>query len=173
MSDYEKLKQELEALRNKCKELEDKIELAEQDDEPKFERREGKLYYWVSTNNGKAERVASTDDAGRYDKPWYDNNNYFYTAERAQEVADKINFLLKLERYHDTFCPDYVPNFDDFSTFKHMIIYDHDIQMYRTMYYNSSEYGTQVYFPSEGIAQKVCNILNKEKISSQPVMIEF
>lgn len=53
MSDYEKLKQELEALRNKCKELEDKIELAEQDDEPKFERvPDGKPYYTLTTING-------------------------------------------------------------------------------------------------------------------------
>lgn len=166
MSDYEKLKQELEALRNKCKELEDKIELAEQDDEPKFERvPDGKPYYTLKTINGAfAINPNHTAESHRIiDKDRFDNNNYFKIRERAQEVADKINFLLKLERFRDMFCPNYKPNFDDFSTFKHMIIYDHDIQMYRTMYCNSSEYGTQVYFPSEGIAQKVCDILNKEK----------
>lgn len=172
MSDYEKLKQELEALRNKCKELEDKIEQAEQDDEPRFERREGKLYYWVSTNNGKAERVASTDNAGRYDKPWYDNNNYFHTAERAQEVADKINFLLKLERFHDTFCPDYKPYWNDSNSYKYMILYDHDHKIYKYMYCYSTEHRTLAFFPSEEIAKKVCDILNKE-IDSQPAMIEF
>jgi hypothetical protein len=173
MSDYEKLKQELEALRNKCKELEDKIEQAEHDDEPRFERREGKLYYWVSTNNGKAERVASTDDAGRYDKPWYDNNNYFYTAERAQEVADKINFLLKLERYHDIYCSDYVPDWRNYTECKNAIIYNHKEERYEVQAYNFIRQTASVYFSSWKIAQKVCDILNKEKISSQPVMIEF
>ena len=153
MSDYENLKQELETLKNKCKELEDKIKQAKQDDEPRFERREGELYYWVSTNNGKAERVASTDNAGRYDKPWYDNNNYFHTAERAQEVADKINFLLKLERYHDTFCPDYVPNWNNSRERKFAVYYD-------------MRHRTTVYFPTEEIAKKVCDILNAE--ISQP-----
>jgi hypothetical protein len=163
MSDYEKLKQELEALRDKCKELEDKIEQAEQDDEPRFERREGKLYYWVSTNNGKAERVASTDDAGRYDKPWYDNNNYFYTAERAQEVADKINFLLKLERFHDTFCPDYVPDWNNFDEGKITIFYHSKKKRYDVQPYNHIKHTTLVFFPSLEIAQKVCDILNKER----------
>lgn len=166
MSNYEKLKQELEALRDKCKELEDKIEQAEHDDEPRFERREGELYYWVSTNNGKAERVASTDNAGRYDKPWYDNNNYFHTAERAQEVADKINFLLKLERLHDTFCPDYVPDSDDFSSIKYTIFYDYTEKIYEVICLNPMCHRTLVYFPSQEIAQKVCNILNKENKQS-------
>lgn len=165
MSDYEKLKQELETLRNKCKELENKIEQAKQDD-AKFERREGKLYFWVSTNNGKAECVASTDDAGRYDKPWFDNNNYFYAEERAQEVADKVNFLLRLERLHDTYCPDYVPDWDDFSSYKYGIYYDHDKKIYKISSYYSAEHRFLVYFPTEEIAQKVCDILNKENRQS-------
>lgn len=164
MSNYEKLKQELEALRNKCKKLEDKIEQAEQDDKPKFERvPDNEPYYTLSTVNGAYKIHCTAEDHLDIDNARFKNNNYFKTSERAQEVADKINFLLKLERFRDMFCPNYKPNFDDFSTFKHMIIYGHDIQMYRTMYCNSSEYGTQVYFPSEGIAQKVCDILNKEK----------
>ena len=166
MSDYKKLKQELEALRDKCKELEDKIEQAKQGDEPKFERREGELYFWVSTNNGKADCVATIDNTGRYDKPWYDNNNYFKTQERAQEVANKINFLLKLERFHDTFCPDFVPDWDDFNSCKYMILYDHDHKIYKYMYCYSTEHRTLAFFPSEEIAQKVCCILNKENRQS-------
>lgn len=169
MSDYEKLKQELEALRNKCKELEDKIEQAEQDDEPKFERvPDGKPYYTLTTING-AFAINPNHTAESHwiiDKDRFDNNNYFKIRERAQEVADKINFLLKLERLHDTFCPDYVPNFDDFSNYKGTIYYDHDEKIYRTISCYLTEHRTLVYFPTEEIAQKVCDILNNENKQS-------
>lgn len=167
MSDYEKLKQELEALRNKCKELEDKIEQAEHDDEPKLERvKKGEVYFLIGFANGRAVVCTEREDCCTIDDDRFNNNHYFKTGGRAQKVADKINFLLKLERYHDTFCPDYVPNFDDFSNYKGTIYYDHDEKIYRTISCYLTEHRTLVYFPTEEIAQKVCDILNKENKQS-------
>lgn len=144
-------------------EYEELIREIKAQEEPKFERREGKLYFWVSTNNGKAECIASTDDAGRYDKPWYDNNNYFYTAERAQEVADKINFLLKLERLHDTYCPDYVPDWDDDEDLKWYVYYDVSDEKFIAENNRITRRCVDVCFDSFETANKVCDILNKER----------
>lgn len=167
MSDYEKLKQELEALRNKCKELEDKIEQAEHDDEPKLERvKKGEVYFLIGFANGRAVVCTEREDYCTIDDDRFNNNHYFKTHKRAQEVADKINFLLKLERLHDTFCPDFVPDWDDFNSCKYMILYDHDHKIYEYMYCYSTEQRTLAFFPSEEIAQKVCYILNKENKQS-------
>lgn len=172
MSDYKKLKQELEALRDKCKELEDKIEHA---NEPKLERvPKGENYFMVIVDfaNGKAIVDNIREAYDDVDNSHYDSNNYFKTRERAQEVADKINFLLKLERYHDTFCPDFVPDWDDFRSYKYTIFYDHNQKIYKQIYSYSADPRGLAYFPSEEIAQKVCEILNKENKKSD-YMIEF
>ena len=170
MSDYEKLKQELETLRNKCKELENKIEQAEQDDKM-FERvPKGENYFMVVVDyaNGKVIADNIREDYDYVDDARYDSNNYFKTRERAQEVADKINFLLKLERLHDIYCPDYVPDYDNdnFSSNKYTIFYDHTEKIYEVFCLRSTCHRTLVYFPSEEIAQKVCDILNKENKQS-------
>lgn len=92
------------------------------------------------------------------------NNNYFHTETRAQEVADKIKFLLKLERLHDTYCPDFVP---DLSNNEKMwrIIYDVVQGKYIATWITSSvKRNTDTYFSSNEIAQKICDMLNKEEV---------
>ena len=100
------------------------IKLAEQErdrladqreSEPKFERvKENTPYFSLFLDSLTGLVVSSsTEKYTGFDKAVYNNNNYFHTKERAQEVADKINFLLKLERLHDTFCPEYVPDWDN------------------------------------------------------------
>lgn len=80
-------------------------------EEPKYERvKEGENYYWVGTYCGRLVAIAGTENPIDSN---FDNNNYFHTKERANEVADKINFLLKLERLHEIYCPDYKPNWKD------------------------------------------------------------
>lgn len=87
----------------------------------------------------------------------FDNNNYFKTPERAHEVADKINFLLKLERLHDTFCP-------DCENGRYYIFQNTESGRYCYGYIRNVPitHPTSVMFPSEEIAYKVCDILNKE-----------
>lgn len=38
--------------------------------------------------------------------------NCFRTKERAEQVADKMRLLLRLEQLHDMLCPDYVPDWN-------------------------------------------------------------
>lgn len=159
--------QQLANIQSQCQELIDRIreieKEIEQDNESKFERvPKGESYYTVDFECGIAFASTDCEDYVTMDDFRFDNNNYFKTCERAQEVADKINFLLKLERLHDTFCSNYVPDFNDFSTLKYTIYCDRNNKMYKTIPCYSAEHRTQVYFPSEEIAQKVCDILNKE-----------
>lgn len=134
---------------------------------PKFKRvGDGNTYYRVGVTTkqaGQMNAVHNVDYHSVDDNSRFQNNNYFHTNERAQEVADKINFLLKLERLYDTFCPDYVPDWNDWRTKKWEIDYENSQGRYRALSTPSTESKTAVYFPTEDIAQKVCDILNAER----------
>ena len=146
---------------------EERDRLADQrrESEPKFERVEDREYYWsVGTtfvNEGKAVACRHYENYDRGDNNYFDNNNYFKTVQRAREVADKINFLLRLERLHDTFCPKYVPDWDN-----DMIKYIVGFDAYNKKWYIGQTFVNKdvsgVYFPTKEIAQKVCDILNAE-----------
>lgn len=149
---------------------EERDRLADQrrEQEPKFERvHQTKSYWRLAFDNafGCGAWVLKQVERGWYDfnnMTDFEGNNYFHTEKRAQEVADKINLLLKLERLHDTFCPDYVPDWDDWRAEKWEIDYENSQGRYRTLRTPSTENKTAAYFPTEDIAQKVCDILNAE-----------
>ncbi len=146
---------------------EERDRLADQrrEQEPKFERVENREYYWsVGTtyvNEGKAATCRHYENFDRGDNNYFINNNYFKTVQRAREVADKINFLLRLERLHDTFCPDYKPNWNN-DEYKYFVFYDNRSKRYIVDVSGFREHKTDVFFATSEIAQKVCDILNKE-----------
>lgn len=129
-----------------------------------FERvEEGKKYYTVTAVSYEGVVVKEyIEEHMRFDKSNFENNNYFLTKERAEEVADKINFLLKLERLHDTFCPDYKPDWNDNCTGKYYVFFDNESGKYISANAYSMDNHTTVYFNSRETAEKVCEILNKE-----------
>ena len=135
--------------------------------EPKFERvKEKEKYYCITDFCRCFEVVNETEEHCSLDETAYSNNNYFHTAQRAKEVVDKINLLLKLERLHDTFCPDYVPDWNDKDKVKYYVFKNKFISISRwDIGYVSTSDISDVYFPTEEIAQKVCNILNAEERS--------
>lgn len=141
-----------------------KEELKTAESEPEFERKlDTELYWYVATNFGEPVIHVEHEAHAYFDDKCFENNNYFHTDERAQEVADKIRLLLKLERLYDTYCPDYKPNWlgNDLKYVickqyeKHGWTYD-----YRALVHDDN--AVQVYFPTKEIAQKVCDILNAE-----------
>lgn len=153
---------------NNAKEM---IKLAEQErdrladqrteSEPKFERvKRGELYYLVNVDPS-AHILRTVEEKCFADDVQDRANNYFYTRERAIEVADKINFLLKLERLHDIYCPDYVPDWNN-DRRKYYVFYSHSSECYSTGSVGNVEFKTNVFFPTQEIAQKVCDILNAE-----------
>lgn len=143
--------------------------------EPKFERVYQTKPYW---------RLAFDNAFGcgawalkQIEREWHDfnnmtdfeGNNYFHTEQRAQEVANKINFLLKLERLHDIYCPDYVPDWNNYNERKYVVnvVYKGKGYSAKGELVASHTIGTknfaEVYFPTLEIAQKVCDILNAER----------
>ena len=42
--------------------------------------------------------------------------NCFATAERAEQVSKKLEFLFRLEQLHDQFCPEFEPDWNDHDT---------------------------------------------------------
>ncbi len=133
-------------------------------EKPAFERAgEIKEYYTVSFSTGKAFVISSIDTHNSLiTKLCFKNNNYFHTKERAEEVADKINFLLKLERMYDTFCPDYKPDWNDRIKAKWNVVFDYDEKEYVSYWNAVVDSHTTVYFDSKETVDKVCEILNKE-----------
>ena len=142
----------------------DRLADQRREQEPKFERVNRFEPYWALTFNGCAYPSQCMDDGVRSvdDKNNFRYNNYFKTEKRAEEVADKINFLLRLERLHDTFCPDYIPHWRNSDEYKYFVFYDNSNRCYRASFFTATEYKTNVFFATKEIAQKVCDILNTE-----------
>lgn len=147
----------------------DRLADQRRESEPKFERVEIRKPYWSVGMTPKAEPRCYREGFEYYEqfhRNCFDNNNYFHTEERAKEVANKINLLLKLERLHDIYCPNYVPDWRNCWLSKYYIYQDKsdksmgNIWIYSAVSADSD--AVQVYFPTEEIAKKVCDILNAE-----------
>lgn len=159
----------MEAALEAAEEERDRLADQRREQEPKFERVEIRKPYWSVGITPKAEPRCYREGFEYHEQfhcNCFDNNNYFHTKERAQEVADKINFLLKLERLHDTFCPDYVPDWNDKDKVKYYVFKNEfiSISIWDIGYVSTSNI-SDVYFPTEEIAKKVCDILNAEERS--------
>lgn len=146
----------MEAALRAAEEERDRLADQRREQESKFERvAKGEIYFSIT---GELDVIRSIEGGYSVDNNKYNANNYFYTKERAQEVADKINFLLKIERLHDIYCRDYKA--EDDGNDKYRIVFCDG--MYQWEQDNYTVDFLSVYFPTEEIAQKVCAILNKE-----------
>ena len=158
------LKRAIESCENIIKANENEIKKLEAEKEgPAFERVEkGLRYYCVGVNELGVTVEPHIDNRLIFSDAMFENNNYFHTKERAEEVADKINFLLKLERLHNTFCPDYKPDWEEGKDeCKWFIRFDAKNKEYLAFWTTIYRDAT-VYFDSKETAKKVCEILNKE-----------
>lgn len=142
----------------------DRLADQRRESEPKFERvGRGKGYSYLFVCRAGVCVDDTSDVYSEIDNEYFSSNNYFRTKKRAQEVADKINLLLKLERLHDTFCPDYVPDWGNCWLSKYYIYQDKSMgNIWICGAVSTESDAVQVYFPTEEIAQKVCDILNAE-----------
>lgn len=141
-----------------------KIKIPKVEKEPTFKRvREGEKYYTVATDSHKRFSVEKyTERHMDFNESSFKNNNYFHTKERVEEVADKMKFLLKLERLHDTYCPNYKPDWTDGGERKYFIYFFTPQSEYNFEWCVAKQDKLEVYFPTKKIARKVCAELNKE-----------
>ena len=104
MNDIEK---KLEALKaeflEKLEALRKEAEAQKKQEEPKL----GEKYFYIS-QFGRA--ILDTFTQHPTDFARKNLGNFFSTEARAEQVAEKIRLLLRLEQLHDMLCPDYVPD---------------------------------------------------------------
>lgn len=74
---------------------------------------------WKPEVEEKYFYIGNTLETGKYFNGGYPVDdklitvgNCFRTKERAEQVAEKIRLLLRLEQLHDMLCPDYVPDWN-------------------------------------------------------------
>ena len=79
------------------------------DIEKKWKPKYGEAYFAIENAVDVVRYIYIGDDI---DESCILSGNYFKTRERAKEVAEKIQALLRLEQLHDQICPDYVPNWN-------------------------------------------------------------
>ena len=166
------LKEESVRLSNMIAKLNDKIQetekLIKEQNEPKFELAQDEKYYFI---NFLLKGLCLTVQEDIYvnalrDRARVNQNNCFKTEKRAKEVLNKIELLLKQERLHDIYCPDYKPNWGS-DSLKYYIDYDTSKEKWCSCYVRVMEDAIQVYFPAHEIAQKVCDILNREEQNNE------
>lgn len=137
------------------------IEIPDLVEEPQRWRAEKHCsYYYIDSNLCS---MPDTDENGLSDECLFIKGNYFKTAERANEVAKKIEFILKLEQLHDLYCPEYKPDWCNDDEAKYRVYYSHRNNEYGVTLSTVCEIFGTVYFPDKEIALKVCSILNEER----------
>lgn len=157
MNDIEK---KLEALKAEFLEkLEELRKEAEKQEEPKsWKPAYGQDYFTLSCD---FKVCTYTNYGERFEEYPISIGNCFRTKKRAEEVADKILLLLRLEQLHDMLCPDYEPDWNNTSKQKICLGRDHADDCWFVDIFDITEYPT-AYFDTEENAQKAAEILNKE-----------
>lgn len=160
MNDIEK---KLEALKaeflGKLEALLKEAEAQKKQEEPKPWKPERGEKYFTIENSFYAFQYTYCEDI--IDEPKILSGNCFRTEERAEQVAEKMRLLLRLEQLHDMLCPDYVPDWED-SEAKFYVYFSHIQNNWRVGCSTAWEYPCMVIFDAEKNAQKAAEILNKE-----------
>lgn len=155
MNDIEK---KLEALKaeflGKLEALRKEAEEQKKQEEPKL----GEKYFYIS-QFGRA--ILDTFTQHPTDFARKNIGNFFPTEERAEEVAEKMRLLLRLEQLHDQLCPDYVPDWNNDDKLKFCLCRDHVDDCWFVDIFDVTEYPTAC-FDTEENAEKAADILNKE-----------
>lgn len=155
MNDIEK---KLEALKAeflvKLEELKKEAETQKKQEEWKF----GEKYFYIS-QSGRVIQEMFTEH--RTDIARKNFGNFFRTRERAEQVAEKMRLLLRLEQLHDMLCPDYVPDWKD-DRLKFYVYFDHEQGNLNITASSFCDTLSLVAFETRENAQKAAEILNKE-----------
>ena len=160
------IKKKIEALKTEFLEkLEDLQKEAEAQKEQEalkpWKPEDGEDYFYISINFAVDSWENVDDDT---DKCNLRIGNCFRTEERAEQVAEKMRLLLRLEQLHDMICPDYVPDWESDEA-KFYVYFSHIQNNWRVSFSTAWWYPCMVVFDTEKNAQKAAEILNKELTS--------
>lgn len=163
MNDIEKKMEALKAdFLEKLEALEKEAEMQKKQEEPKPWKPEvGEEYFFV---NNDLSIYCFCNYNGEEDRYNFEIGNCFRTGERAEQVAEKMRLLLRLEQLHDQLCPDYVPDWESDEA-KFYVYFSHIQNNLRVSFSTAWWYPCMVVFDTEKNAQKAAEILNKELTS--------
>ena len=160
MNDIEK---KLEALKaeflEKLEALEKEAEMQKEQEELKPWKPEAREKYFYVDNYFLSNSFYNMNDY--VDSYNFEIGNYFPTEARAEQVAEKMRMLLRLEQLHDMLCPDYVPDWKD-GRLKYRVYFSHFQGKYGVNCSNNIEDSCVVVFDTNENAEKAAEILNKE-----------
>lgn len=166
MNDIEK---KIEALKaeflEKLEELQKEAEAQKEQEELKpWKPEAGEEYFFI---NNDLSIYCFCSYNGKSDRYNFEIGNCFRTRERAEQVAEKMRLLLRLEQLHDMICPDYVPDYEDDDEVKYHVYFGHSRGRYDISRSIRWENPCMAVFDTEENAEKAAEILNKELEESQ------
>lgn len=163
MNDIEKKMEALKAeFLGKLEELQNEVEMQrEQEEWEPWIPEVGEQYFAVADG---ADVTRFTYCGDSIDESNIQFGNCFQTKKRAEQVAEKVRLLLRLEQLHDMLCPDYVPDYKGDET-KYHLYFSHVQGKYEVSCSTSWENPCMAVFDTEKNAQKAAEILNKELTS--------
>lgn len=165
MNDIEK---KIEALKadflGKLEALRKEAEAQKKQEEPKPWKPERGEKYFSIENSVDVFQYTYCDDG--IDEPKILSGNFFPTEERAEQVAEKMRLLLRLEQLHDMLCPDYVPDWEKEKD-KFCLCYHHEGKQWSVESWLFFESQGFVWFDTFENAEKAAEILNKEMRESK------
>lgn len=167
MNDIEKKIETLKAeFLVKLEALEKEVEMQKKQEEPKPWKPEYQHgYFAIEGTAFKVERYTNFEDD--IDKLTISSGNCFPARERAEQVADKMRLLLRLEQLHDMLCPDYVPDFGSGEA-TYCLYYDYSSSHWAAEgWYDCNCRVNGPYFDTLENAEKAAEILNKEMRESK------
>ena len=148
MTTIEKLEKQIKELRAEVEKLKNKEEL---------ERTEHYFFIDIDCNG---DFFLNVKDDGMTTGN-YDNWNYFRSEWSGGYFLSAINELKKLKHYHEIYCPDYVPNWNDKDEVKLYVFFNKSISRYQYSYDTYNFRLNEIYFDSEETVRKVCDRLNE------------
>ena len=165
MNDIEKKMEALKAeFLGKLEALEKEAEMQKKQEEPKPWKPEREEKYFTIENRFDVVQYTYCEDG--IDESNIQFGNCFRTKERAEQVAEKMRLLLRLEQLHDMLCPDYVPDWGNYGQ-KFLVYFNHAENRWHIGASNAFELRCATYFDTEENAEKAEEILNKEMEDSE------
>ena len=148
MTTIEKLEKQIEEL---------KAEIERLKNEETLKRME---HYYFLNIDGDGDFYIDEDNDGLTTKH-YDNWNYFLSEDSTEYFLSAIDELKKLQRYHEIYCPDYVPDWNDEKEENWYVFFNKSTSCYQYSYDTYDFRPNEIYFDSEETVKKVCDRLNE------------
>lgn len=169
----QKAHERIEQANNEIAKLQEEIKrLQEIEDEPDIQRvGAGEPFWYIQLGDYGVNVIQCNEPTGRscYDitetigTRLFRNSNYFLSKERAEQVAEKIDAVLKVERMHDAFCPELVDGTEENAYYVGLSLKYHEFVYVPYMPQETSDVLIVAKFGSSEVATKVCQILDSKK----------